>query len=236
MSKLVLVLGILAGSSAQALSPLPRLIEAKILDRKTSELLFQYERREVYSNGPQSEVVRTFRSPEGGLAVEERVQYLKDRSQKFELKHQQIGADGFYEVRGDKVFFSYTENGKTRTAEERYTDEFIGTDEVILRIRQNWDALLGGKELRFRLAVLPRRETIGFKVYRVDDTLRDGQKLVTLKMKPTSFLIAALVNPLYFYAEPFGEYRILEVDGRVTPMRKVGSKFKDLDALLRVTW
>ncbi|MFN7728679.1 MAG: hypothetical protein ACK5P7_05955 [Bdellovibrio sp.] len=56
-----------------------------------------------------------------------------------------------------------------------------------------------------------------------------GQKALVLRMKPSSFIIAALVKPIIFKYASDGS-RLLEMNGRVAPKQKSGDSFKDLDA------
>jgi hypothetical protein len=48
-------------------------------------------------------------------------------------------------------------------------------------------------------------------------------------MKPTSFIIAGIVDPLIFSIER-DTVKLLELKGRTLPKKKVGNKWKDLDA------
>ena len=50
-------------------------------------------------------------------------------------------------------------------------------------------------------------------------------------MEPTSLVIAALVDPLYFTVEKNGPHRVLEYVGRTTPKIERNGKWKDLDAV-----
>lgn len=50
-------------------------------------------------------------------------------------------------------------------------------------------------------------------------------------MKPTSFIIAALVDPLVFTFEK-KTARLLEMKGRTLPKLRKGEKWKDLDAFI----
>jgi hypothetical protein len=47
-------------------------------------------------------------------------------------------------------------------------------------------------------------------------------------MKPTSFVIAAIVDPLFLTFRKDG-MKILQIKGRTMPKRAVDGKFKDLD-------
>jgi hypothetical protein len=63
-----------------------------------------------------------------------------------------------------------------------------------------------------------------------------GKAAVIIKMSASSFIIAALVDPLFFTMEKDGEHRVLQYDGRTTPKLKDGTKWKDLDAVTVFDW
>jgi hypothetical protein len=50
-------------------------------------------------------------------------------------------------------------------------------------------------------------------------------------MKPSSFVIAAIVDPIFFHFDKETKKLIL-VNGRVVPKQKVDGQWKDLDGLL----
>ena len=50
-----------------------------------------------------------------------------------------------------------------------------------------------------------------------------------MKMKPSSFIIAALVDPVLITLSKDGK-DLLEIVGRVTPKRLVGGEYEPLDA------
>ena len=68
------------------------------------------------------------------------------------------------------------------------------------------------------------------------EATRDGKPVVRFKMEPTSVIIAQLVDPIFFVVEKQGAHRVLEYDGRTTPLIKSGNKWKDLDAVTVYEW
>ncbi len=84
--------------------------------------------------------------------------------------------------------------------------------------------------MKRRLAVVDRLETVGFEFFKEKDTELDGKKAVVVKMKPSSFIIAAIVKPLHFYFTTDGA-TLLQIDGRTTVKKNVNGAYKDLDAI-----
>ena len=58
----------------------------------------------------------------------------------------------------------------------------------------------------------------------------EGKKSIVVKMKPSSFIIAAIVKPLHFYMSTDGA-TLYQIDGRTTVKKNVNGSFKDLDAV-----
>lgn len=207
---------------------------AKILDssdRKT--VLFTYKHEAV----PKDEgtlVTNTFTSPDGKVAAVETAEFVKDASgprlRLYKMDQKQVGAVGQVEVKDGVAHFSYSKDGATKTSSEKVGDDFIAGPSLVGHLQARWAKLMKGDTVKTRFVVLDRRETVGFQFYKEKETEVNGQKAVVIKMKPSSFLIAALVDPLHFYFTPDGQ-RLLQMQGRVQVKKNEGGKWKDLDAL-----
>ncbi len=137
---------------------------------------------------------------------------------------------GTIEVVNGTAKFSFTKNGKTKTAEEPAGQDFIVGSMIPEDFQAHWLQLMKGEKLKRRLAVVDRVETIGFEFAKESETELAGQKVVVIRMRPSNFLISALVDPLHFYVKADGT-ALMELRGRTLVRRQVGSAFKDLDAV-----
>jgi hypothetical protein len=90
--------------------------------------------------------------------------------------------------------------------------------------------------VKFRYIVVPRLETIGFKLRRESTAELQGKKMVRLRMEPTSRFIAQFVDPLAFTVEADPPHRIFQYWGRTTPKIRSGQSWNDLDALNVYNW
>ena len=70
---------------------------------------------------------------------------------------------------------------------------------------------------------------MGFEIFKIGAEKFDGKDAVILKMKPSCFIIAALVNPIIFEYAADGSH-LLAMNGRVPMKKKSGNSWKDLDA------
>ncbi len=202
------------------------LSSGEILSRTDKKLLYKYTRT-VSRQGDSSIAKRHFEYPDGKPAATETVTYQGGRVTKMVWEQFQVNESGQFELADGKLKFSYTKDGKTNTEEEKLEEPFVSQDEIVEHIYKNWDLLMKGGTVSIRLPVIFRTETVGFKFFKEGES--EGG--VKIKMKPSSFVIAALVKPLLFTLKKDGDHRTIQVDGRVAPKIQEDGKWKDLDAL-----
>jgi hypothetical protein len=224
MKSLVLLMMLVTANSV--LAAVPDVFKGEIVDKGDRKLLYNYK-RSVEKLPSQTISKREYTDVDGNLVATETSVYEGDKVIKMELDQKQTGEKGNFEIKDGKINFTYTKDGKTKTDDEKLEPNNISSDEIAPYLVKNWDKLLKGDTIDIRFPVIARQETVGFKFFKD----HDDDKNVYIKMKPTSIVIAAIVNPLLFKMEKDGEHRVLEVDGRVTPKKKVGDAWKDLDAL-----
>ena len=194
-------------------------------------MLFIMKHLEVANGNQEKQIDRTFSSPQGDLVAQEKIILNGNLLYKMSLSQLQTDEQGSLEVSAGKLHFSYTRNGKTTQDSEKATDNLVVSGTLIPYLQQHWRELQAGKEVEVRYAVLDRKETVGFKFFKIQSS---PEKFVTkpemvLKMKPSSFFIAAIVDPLYFNFSQNGA-DLYELIGRTLPKVKVNGKWKDIDA------
>lgn len=196
--------------------------------------LFNYDKK-VTENGNQVAITSTYTDSAGKPLVIETSEFTKEgerwRVKSYRISQKQLGAEGVVEVSNGKTNFTYTKDGKTKTSDEKASDELIIGPGIANYIQSNWAKITGGKTVKGRLAVADRLETVGFDYFKEGEEEIRGEKAVVVKMKPSSFIIAAIVNPLRFYFTSDGK-RLIQIRGRTQVKRQDGSKYKDLDANL----
>lgn len=181
--------------------------------------------------GDQEETLATVTGADGKVALIEKTLLKGNEVVKFEMDHKQLETTASIDVGADKILFTKTKDGKKKEDDEKKKDTFVITGNFQKFIASRWDQLSAGKTVEFRYGVWDRMETVGFEIKKIGE---DG-KLVVLKMKPSSMIIAALVNPIEFKFSADGK-RLHEMKGRVGPKQNVGGKWKDLDAEVVYTY
>jgi hypothetical protein len=187
-------------------------------------VLFQFQR-----SCEKNTCRNTFSNPSGEEAVVETINYNDDDTFKsFSVDQRQTNESGEIKVENGKVSFSWTKEGKTKTDSEKITDNFVVPPTLVPYLHKNWDALLAGKTINVRLGAADRRETVGFSLFKMEEKKLNDRDVIVVKMKATSFIIAAIVDPLFFTFDKESK-RLVELVGRTSPKRKVGNSWKDLD-------
>ena len=224
----------------------PRQLPGSVFPIGGGQLLFRSERRAFETNGA---VVATsdFIYPNGEPAVRGRILYRAGQLVSFEEEQLQIGEKGSVVIAPDpkhpgarKLFFSYTTgNGpaaRTTSASEALQNDTLSNDMIGPFIAAHWEILDQGRPVRFRLLVLSRKETVGFKFIKEAESSRNGVPVVRLRMEPTSIIIARLVDPLLFEVEKEPPHHVLQYKGRTSLFQRSGNKWKDLDAVCVYDW
>ena len=201
------------------------------LDSNRSKLLYNYRSdSEPAPSGDTIIVNNHFTYPDGRPASHEELTFTKDgKVTLYKQEQAQLGATGSIEIGGGKAKFTWKRDGKEKSATEDAGSEFIVGSQIPLEIEAHWAELMKGDTMKRRLAVLERLETVGFSFSKEGGGDVDGKKAVIIKMKPSSFLIAAVVNPLHFYMSEDGK-ALFEIKGRTTVKKDENGKMGDLDA------
>lgn len=225
----LMVVGWLSIASESASAAMTPLFTAKIFDLEDrSKHMFDYK-NEFEIAGDKKTMVTTFFDLEGKvLVVETTIVKVSESGVEtllsFEQDHKQLGTTGKIEVTDGKVAFSFTKDGKTKTASETFEPNYLVSSMVLGFVQSNWEKLMKGETAKVRLGVLDRRESVGFSFSKESAT---AEKVV-IKMKPTSMIISAIVSPLRFIFQPDGK-KLVELEGRVAVKTMKDGKFKDFD-------
>ena len=226
----------------------PKLRTATIYEAGSNQKRVLYKfTRTVTRSGSIVKVVREFNYPDGKIAARESVEYKGDNLVSFDLEEFQINAQGTVTLQPvskalpkGRTTFAYITGtnsaARTNASTETFEQNTLVGDMVAPFLVAHWNDLINGKTVKCRYVAASRAETVGFEFKKQWETTRQGKPVVIIKMSPTSVIIAALVDPLYFILEKDGEHRMLQYDGRTTPKIKSGNKWKDLDADTVFDW
>jgi hypothetical protein len=239
----------------------PKSLTATIYSRGRKTHLFTFSRH-LTRSGKRLEAIREYAYPDGKLAARERVVYNGDDLRLYELEELQTGGFGHATVKLDPknaqkqmLYFEYSKDPASRANPRRGSEVLqkntLNNDMIGPFLAAHWDALMKGQELKCRVIVVPRRETVGFKFIKESESqwhgkpqpdgsagraATSGVPIIIVRMEPTSPVIRALIEPLHFKIEKEGLHHVLEYSGRTTPKIKSGRNWEDLDAITVFDW
>jgi hypothetical protein len=171
----------------------------------------------------------TFSGPEGVQVTEQ--SWEKDgHVKRAVIENLAIQKRSELEVRDGKVFYRVTDlsDGSVKTAEDDAEENLVVPSTVMSYIKPSFQQLKEGKEVRLKVAVPDRRESYSFVMRKHrSGTAADGSEMMVLEMAPVSFIIKALVDPMYFYIKP-GTGEMFAFEGRSALRRKQGNSYKEM--------
>jgi len=231
----------------------PRYLEPRDLagtiyekDVKPSRPLFTF-RRTARQDGSATVVSREYAYPDRRPAARESLRYEKDELVRVELEELQVEAKGravLQRVEGSSpktlIRFEY-QTGSGPKAKKASNDEtqqgvVLVNDMIPGFLVANWDALMQGRVVRLRYLVIPRLETIEFKLEKTEQTQLEGRSIVRIRMRPASRVSQMMIDPIVFTVEPKAPHRILQYSGRTTPRIQRGTRWHELDAVTVFDW
>jgi len=224
----------------------PRHLVGTIYSADRKKMLFKFSRACV-RNGNALSVSREYTYPDGSVALKEKVIYEGDRLREYDIEDLQLNSRGSAKITDSTsepakhvISYEYLKDvrsgKKPKAATEPFPNNCLISDMVAPFLMDHWSELLKGDEVKCRYIVVDRRETVGFTFVKDSEARRNGRNVMIVKMFPTSRIISALVDPLFFTIEKDGQRRTLEYTGRTPVKIKEGSKWKDVDGVTVFDW
>ncbi len=198
-----------------------------------TKTLYTIERVESIVKDQESLTIKHI-EPDNSLAVEEVALFNKNELIEYTLNYPKQNELGKIVIKEGKAHFSYIKNNKEKKSVEKIGNNFVVGLSMNKFVESNWDELVKGQKLDIRFGVPDRRESVGFSLFRTKEQEKQ-EGVMVIKMKPTSFIIAALVDPVIFHYD-LKTKNLLYFIGRAKPRQLVGEKWKDLDAETVYIW
>lgn len=193
------------------------------------QVLFKYEKQISKADGKQKTHVRYW-DANGKLALDETSVYDKTGAlETYRRMQHQIDEETRMERKGDRIEFYCREKKEEKRESERWTDQHKATDQLTAFIRENWDKLIAGKELEFRMLVPSRLDSVGFTIAKSERELTvKGQPTQAFAMEGANMIVRSMIDPVYFHFAKDGSKRLLLIDGRM-PVKDVrGDDYNDV--------
>jgi hypothetical protein len=172
----------------------------------------------------------TFMGPEGIQVTETSIEKA-GHVKKAVVENRALQKRCELEVREGKVHYTVTDlqDQSVKTATDDAEENLVVSSTVISYVTPHFEELQAGKELRLKVAVLDRRESFSFVIKKIrNEVAVDGSQIMVLEMVPTSFIVKALVDPMYFYVKPKSS-ELFAFEGRSALRRKQGNQYKEMN-------
>ncbi len=197
-------------------------------EKEQESPLFRFSRTEKSLEDGRIEALMSYTDPQGQVVVDQRAVLKGSQIFEFTEENKQLGSSGSMVVKEGRIYFTYTKEGKTKKDDEAAEGIFAAGPTIMPVLQGNWADLMKGNSIRVRWGVFDRVETVGFEFSKINEESWNGNPAVMVRMKPSSWIISKIVDPLYFRIAKDGS-RVLTIQGRTTPKLNVNGTWKDLD-------
>lgn len=216
LTVLALLLSLSAGSKAHAADHevRGRVFYDKLNHRDPS---FYFHSTSTEKDGKKT-VTAVYSDKEGKELVREESYFEGDQLIRSVYRQNQVNEQGEVAMKDGKAHFTFTDHGGTETDSEDIVPNMILGGMIATHVNKHWDELLKGESVKVRYMAIERLETVGFKFFKDKERVLNGRPVVDLLMKPSSFIIAAVVDPIRISFSKDEPHIVLEVTGR-TPIR-----------------
>ncbi len=234
MKKLLLSLTLVSAVAAAAPVPtVKRSGEVFELDVTPKQLLYNYS-EVVETEGPKKTIETTFSQPSGKVAVEEKAIFENGHIKRYEINQKQEGYLNVLEVGPDATSVTYTrtntETGAVDTENDDWGPNHTAAPGMLGLAQRNWDAIMAGNSVDFRLAIPEKQTTYGFEITKTSEHKEGSKEIVVLTVAPSSFFISLVLNPFILTVDK-ADKTLVRMKGPSLPKVEKGpNELRDLEA------
>ncbi len=201
-------------------------------DGDLSAPLFTLERTLTTADGQTVADVR-FVDPAGQVACRERVTYVSGAVVRAELEQHQVDEQYSMTVSGVDALFEVVRDGRRSQIRRDWTPDTLTIDQLPSFVTSQWDRLVGGADVSFRLVALDRARIVRFTLKHQGVTRHLDHPAVMLRMQASSLFVRWLAPEIDLVFSPDGR-TMLESRGPLPVKVRQGDDWVDLDA--RLVW
>ncbi len=200
-------------------------------------------KKTVEENDGQKNVHAQFLSLSGEVLVDESCHYAGDKLLRYTYDQKQMKEGGEINIHDGKVFYEFIKGGDIEKDEEEQPKDMMLADLMQPFIHSHWHELVDEEEtIHTNYLVLEKQDSYGFKFFADGEAKCGGDDCVRIVMKPSSFLVAAFVDPIKILVEKKEPHRMREIDGRLpirapeVPKPEKRSDYAAIEAVLVLTY
>lgn len=232
MKKLLIALTLVSVGTASPIPPAKRSGEVFELDVTPKNLLYNYT-EETKIDGAREIIQTRFSQPDGKVAVEENVVFENGLLKRYEIDQKQEGFLNVLEVNGDSANYrrTNTQTGEVDNESDDWGPNYTAAPGLLGFARRNWDALMAGNRVDFRLAVPEKQTTYGFEITKASEHREGDREIVVLTAQPSSWFVSLFFNGSFKLTIDKTEKRLVRLQGPSLPkVAKGPNEMRDLEA------
>jgi hypothetical protein len=199
-------------------------------DGDLSASLFSLERTVTTADGRTVAAVR-FMDPTGHVVATERVTYVGENVVEAELEQRQVDERHVMTVSDGDAWFEAVRDGKTSRTRRDWTPDTLTIDQLPSFVTSQWDRLIDGEEVAFRLVALDRARIVRFRLMHRGETTHLGRPAAALRMEAESMFVRWLAPEVDLVFSADGR-TLLESRGPLPVKVRDGGDWVDVDASL----
>jgi hypothetical protein len=201
-------------------------------DGDLAEPLFTLERTLVTADGRTVAEAR-FVDASGQVVCTERVTYVDGAVVRAELEQRQTDERFEMTVSGTDALFEIVRAGKRSSLRRDWTPDALSIDQIPSFVASQWNRLVGGEDVSFRLVALERARIVRFTLKHQGATQELDRPAVRLRMQASSMFVRRVAPEFDLFFSPDGR-TMLESWGPLPVKVRRGDDWVDLDA--RLVW
>ncbi len=198
-------------------------------DRASSQgqVLFSMDRDEKREKEKLLSAESSYFSSDHQIVLKEELLLNADESlQSYVIDQKQLGQRWSLKRDGGLLTFSHASESTKKI--EPWVENLVVGPTLVPYLRKKREELLAAGSVAIRFASLERKETIGFTLKKVKEGETEGEKWVLLEMRPESFFISLILNPIELQLEK-QSFRLMRMKGRMLPKFKNKGKWLDFE-------
>jgi hypothetical protein len=200
---------------------------ADIYLQGSSKLLFrQYNSRLVKGNEEILKHIYTF--PDGSPKVHETVINRNGEFSEYQVKFFEGGCDCTIARQNDRIKFWFKKEDVVKRGVTEYKSDLVMGPTLSDFILSNWDTLLKGDVVYFRLPVMNLQRLAAFKLKKLNESPYKREGSVVFEMGIANFFLGFFIDPVQMVYDARRK-RVLEIHGPSLLDRKVDGKSVNID-------
>lgn len=210
---------------------------AKVYNIDTSPSTFLYYHYSDQKNLDDQEILyHYYLLPDSSEAVVEEAIIENGELKKYTANFFISNEQSMLELKNRKLTVTYTKDGKTKSKTLDFDDTLLVGPLFVKHLVANWNNLIAGETVKFRLPAADMLTTAGFYLKKIDNSEFQKPGTVVIKMGVSSIFLKLLIKPSYFVMDT-DTRRVKEIHGlSILPHKKDGEWKKTTNVEIYFEW